>query len=386
MPIDPKTKVLYHNPKYEELFAPMVGPENPFKTNQFKAERNTLAGFVEKCHVNDFEFENQRRTFHTHGYAMDPSVTGTEATGQLIGDKDKAQEQNTLTVFEKNKNPSLKRKRHKNDDAGDVEGYLGPWGKYEDEVEVAIPSEEDKKYLEEYAAKTKKRGKLIDDKPIEEKSTFHLKEAVDYQGRSFMIEPKDAGVNLRSTEPPVKCFLPKRLIHTWTGHNKGVSAIKWFPVTAHLLLSSSLDSKIKLWQVYGNRSLVRTYIGHKEAVRDICFNNPGTEFLSCSYDRYIKLWDTETGACKGRFTNGKVPYCVKFHPEDDMQHLFVAGTKDKKILCWDTRSNEIVQDYDRHLGAVNTITFVDQNRRFVSTSDDKSLRVWEWLVSVVKFA
>jgi len=45
---------------------------------------------------------------------------------------------------------------------------------------------------------------------------------------------------------------------------------------------------------------------------------------------------------------------------------------------WDIRTEEIVQEYDRHLGAVNSITFVDQNRRFVSTSDDKSLRVWEW--------
>lgn len=50
------------------------------------------------------------------------------------------------------------------------------------------------------------------------------------------------------------------------------------------------------------------------------------------------------------------------------------------LFQWDIRTEEIVQEYDRHLGAVNTITFVDQNRRFVSTSDDKSLRVWEWLV------
>lgn len=47
-------------------------------------------------------------------------------------------------------------------------------------------------------------------------------------------------------------------------------------------------------------------------------------------------------------------------------------------LQWDVRSGEITQEYDRHLGAVNTITFVDENRRFVTTSDDKSLRVWEW--------
>lgn len=38
-----------------------------------------------------------------------------------------------------------------------------------------------------------------------------------------------------------------------------------------------------------------------------------------------------------RFTNNKVGYCVKFHPDDDKQHLFVVGTADKKIITWDTR-------------------------------------------------
>jgi pre-mRNA-processing factor 17 len=94
------------------------------------------------------------------------------------------------------------------------------------------------------------------------------------------------------------------------------------------------------------------------------------------------LWDTETGECISRFTSRKVAYCIKFHPEEDKQDFFVAGTSDKKIVCSDIRSGEIVQEYDRHLGAVNTVTFVDQNRRFVSTSDDKSLRVWEWDVPV----
>lgn len=26
-------------------------------------------------------------------------------------------------------------------------------------------------------------------------------------------------------------------------------------------------------------------------------------------------------------------YCVKFNPEEEKQHLFVAGTADKKIVC-----------------------------------------------------
>jgi pre-mRNA-processing factor 17 len=37
------------------------------------------------------------------------------------------------------------------------------------------------------------------------------------------------------------------------------------------------------------------------------------------------------------------------------------------------RSDKITQQYEEHLGPVNTITFIDNNRRFVSTSDDKKV-------------
>lgn len=41
-----------------------------------------------------------------------------------------------------------------------------------------------------------------------------------------------------------------------------------------------------------------------------------------------------------------------------------------------------VQEYNYHLGGVNTVTFIDDARRFVSSSDDKSLRVWEFGIPV----
>jgi len=379
--IAPDAKEVSYNPKYEEMFAPMVGPENPHKTETQKADKNMLSGKVEPAHLNEFQFELQRRTFHSYGFAQDPS---NDPSQELIGSSEGAESQEYKSVFEDNKErPKDKRKRTRNDDPGDIEGYLGPWAKFEDEELVSKPSEEDQKYLDEYLAKMKRRAvKKTDEAPMEEKSQLHIKDPTDYQGRSFLHIPQDVGVNLKSEDAPTKCFIPKRQIHEWKGHNKSISCIKWFPKSAHLMLSGSMDNRVKLWEVYKNRRCIMTYNGHKQAVKDCDFNNSGDHFLSTSYDRFIKLWDTETGQCVSRFTNKKVGYCVKFNPDEDKQHLFVVGTADKKIVTWDTRSNEIVQEYDRHMGAVNTITFCDENRRFVSTSDDKSMRVWEWDIPV----
>uniref|UniRef100_A0A8C2ZKS2 Pre-mRNA-processing factor 17 n=1 Tax=Cyclopterus lumpus TaxID=8103 RepID=A0A8C2ZKS2_CYCLU len=370
--LDPSLKEVSFNPTFETLFAPEFGPINPFKSQQMAAPRNMLSGYAEPAHLNDFMFEQQRRTFSTYGYALDPSVDTHQVSSiSYIGAVDEAEKNKGLTVFEPGQKKTEKRKKIKGGEAGDMDNFLGPWAKYIDEKDSAKPSEEEQKELDEITAKRQKKGKNEEEAPAEEKTVLHVKDMYDYQGRSYLHVPQDVGINLRSADAPDKCYLPKKQIHVWSGHTKGVSAIRLFPSSGHLLLSSSMDCKIKV----NNPS-------HSKAVRDICFNNSGTKFLSAAYDRYLKLWDTETGQCISRFTNRKVPYCVKFNPDEEKQSLFVAGMSDKKIVQWDVRSGEVVQEYDRHLGAVNTITFVDENRRFVSTSDDKSLRVWEWDIPV----
>lgn len=283
--LDPVTKELAYNPKYEELFAPVAGPINPFKTQQEAATKNTLSGYVEPAHVNAFQFELERRTFHSYGFAHDPSNDNVGST--LVTNKDEAVDEEAKTVFEDVKaRPKDKRKREINGDPTDIEGFLGPWGKFKDEVTTSKPSEEDAAFLEEYLAKMKKRTKkTVDDSPMEEKSTLHIKDAYDYQGRSFLHIPQDVGVNLKADTPPDKCFIPKRQIHEWKGHSKGVAAIRWFPVSAHLILSGAMDCKVKLWEVYKNRRCIRTYSGHKQAIRDVNFNNAGDHFLTASYDR-----------------------------------------------------------------------------------------------------
>nr|KYP60737.1 Pre-mRNA-processing factor 17 [Cajanus cajan] len=319
-PIDPTQHLVGFNPSYDQLWAPIQGPAHPYaKDGIAQGMRNHKLGFVEDAAIEPFLFDEQYNTFH---------------------------------------NPW----------AGKKEGLQGEL------------TEEQKKYAEEYAKKKGEEKSGFGGEKVEvvkDKSTFHGKEERDYQGRSWIAPPKDAKASNDH------CYIPKRLVHTWSGHTKGVSAIRFFPKYGHLILSASMDTKVKIWDVFNSGKCMRTYMGHSKAVRDICFSNDGTKFLSAGYDKNIKYWDTETGQVISTFATGKIPYVVKLNPDEDKQNVLLAGMSDKKIVQWDMNTGQITQEYDQHLGAVNTITFVDNNRRFVTSSDDKSLRVWEFGIPVV---
>jgi len=307
--------------------------------------------------------------------------------------------------------PAKKRKREDRGDASVVYGasaYKGPWARYEEHrpdvsgseesgSEVEVEYEEDELEAQP-AAPTSKAGTNYGETSDEkETSEFHGSEEHDYQGRTYMHVPQDLDIDLRRPLPyeERKNYVPKKLMHTWKSHTKPITATRFFPDSGHLLLSASADTKIKIWDVYHSRELLRTYSGHSKAVTDIDFVPDGRTFLSGSYDRSMKQWDTETGQCVARFSTGATPHCLRWNPS--MPHEFLAGMSDKKIVQFDTRAEgrKPVQEYDHHLGPVNTITFCDEDRRFITTSDDKSLRAWgecmnamkelrKWLLTVVQ--
>ena len=215
---------------------------------------------------------------------------------------------------------------------------------------------------------------------MEPQTTFHGVEEVDYRGRSWIAPPSGVkGVDEYDVEDHA-CFVPKKCVARFMGHEAGVHRIRLFPRTGHLLLSAGLDGTCKVWSV-AERKCQRTYVGHTAAVRDVQFNNDGTKFVSASFDRYLRLWDTESGKVLGTYTNRRVPYVVKFYPHDD--NTFVVGCSDNKIVAYDSNTGEITQEYDHHLAPVNTITFVEDNgTKMVTSSDDKKVLVWEWDIGV----
>lgn len=383
--ISPTATEIRHNIKYAELYRPVLGPRNPF-INKEMINKNTFNGAIEEHKIANHVFDEMHITYNNFGYTYNPDL----GINLYVGDTKKAQLRDGETINSKydTEDPIVKRpKRLKSGrDPADVENFLGPWAGYESVAPKPeeIPGKVDGKLAESVTIPNVDTSPSRKEK-IEniESSIFHAKCERDYLGRTYLHAQMDIDVDLYA-EPGIKdCYIPKTLIHTYTGHNKAVSAIRLFPKTAHLLLSAGTDCKARLWNVYKDRQCLRTFIGHSKGIKDITFNNNGTNFLTASYDKWIKLWDTESGECVSRFTNKRIPYCVKFNPDNDRQNIFLVGCSDKRIYQYDIRTKEVVQEYDQHLGAINTITFVDSNRRFVTTSDDKTLRAWEFDIPVV---
>jgi len=381
------TKEIKHNPTAVSMWTPIAGPHNPFKKSSLGQEQgivnNVITGFYEKTNYDNMAFEEQYHTYMRYGYSQDPS----SLESKLIGDKDAIEKYNGQTIFSvvpapvSDEQKQLRKKRKElTGNVEDIDNYQGPWGTYyyADQEEMPEANDEQKEHAAKLVLKKQKKKREEKEDNMEESSEFHGDKLYDYQGRSYIHPPP----NLKPT-PDAKNYIPKKLIHTWSGHTKGVSAIRFFPKYGHLMLSASMDSTIKIWDVYNQRKCLRTFYGHTEAVRDIDFNYDGTKFVSVSYDRYIKVWDTETGQLVSKHTSGKVPFCAKIHPEPDLSHEILVGQADKLVVQWDTRADEIVQKYDEHLGPVNTITFIDNNKKFLSTSDDKKAFVWEYGIPVV---
>jgi len=401
-----------------QMNAPLQGPEHPFRKGLNGGGLGTGAGAVEEAAVDGFSFTEQFHTFDQFGYGRGVGVgAGAGGSAALVGDAGAAAARSGETVFSVGgggaaREEGRKRKREQRKAERDVanDDGSGIWATHTDHelgdgdaAANAADAEQAEALAVRRAAAAAAKGEAAEqraanfdedadfDRMVERKvghllpprletghvqmaarSSFHGEAETDYQGRSWAHPPSE----LKPTDGSQDAFIPKRCIHKWAGHKKGVNAIAFFPRYGHLLLSASLDATVKIWDVLGDRRCMRTYHGHSLGVKGIDFSSDGSRFLSCSFDRHVRMWDTETGACLGTYTNRKVPNCAKFYPRDE--NVFLCAMSDNKVVQYDSRSGELVQTYDHHLAAVNTVTFVDEGRRFVSTSDDKKALVWEY--------
>lgn len=280
-----------------------------------------------------------------------------------------------------------KKKKQKRNKGNLEDDYLGPWATFSDNEDQLVndkdPETADNKDSEtdinNSDPETPIQPDPEDSKDVDQPSSVYLAK-FPYPEGDFLSVPtnKPELLKIPGTQ---QCFTPKKVVTSLRGHESGISKLEFFPKSGHLLLSGGNDSIIRLWDMYNKRELIREYYGHNQSIKDLMFNSTGTKFLSCSFDRKTHLWDTKTGEILGTIQSATVPTALLFNPNNDDE--FLIGLMSGKIEHYHINDlTKPTQVYDHHLSTINIVHSIENGKRFLSASDDKSVRIWNWGINI----
>lgn len=212
----------------------------------------------------------------------------------------------------------------------------------------------------------------------EETSRFYGNKSKNY---NLLDTPADYQVRFAMTIPGQKeYFVPKKLLSSYKAHKSAITSLKFFPNTGHTLLSSGNDGMIKLWSVTNPKKLLRDYNGHQRPVKHTEFSPDGDNIISCSYDKTVKVWDTETGKVLRRTTVQTNPNMCCFVPNNPNEYM--VALDGKRVEHYDLRTGDSVQTYEHHESSVTWIEFLNDGKQFITASDDRSLKIWDMKINM----
>ena len=89
--------------------------------------------------------------------------------------------------------------------------------------------------------------------------------------------------------------VPKGQLSDFEGHQGCVNRISWNPCFVDFLLSGSMDSVVKVWNVQTSPCCVYNVRSHQQAVKDAKWSHDGLQILSCGYDKMARITDINLG-------------------------------------------------------------------------------------------
>jgi WD40 repeat protein len=122
----------------------------------------------------------------------------------------------------------------------------------------------------------------------------HLK-ASDKSVRSLAVNPVENDLAAAYSDHSIRIFdlSTFELKQTIPAHKNSVFGIKYSP-DFESLYSVSRDARLKKWSVIDQYMLTDEAVAHMYTINDLAFCPSGNYFATCSMDKSIKLWETET--------------------------------------------------------------------------------------------
>lgn len=316
------------------------------------------------------------------GYSSNSDPSDAEVESNAVSEQNKDVSVNHASGnkrFHFTKSELKKRKRQRALDS--------PWGSWSednsDNDETSRVNESDIRTESHHTELESDTNSDEQDIETEEKSSLYIEEHDYYNNSSILKPPFDVDIVFDKAPMTFKTYLPKSVKHVFDGHKNGTTQLRFIPRSGHLFLSGGNDNCIRIWDFYHERKCLRDYQGHSKAINSLDFTTDGSNFVSSSFDKTIKLWGTESGIVTKRVKCNSLPTSCQFRPNDPNE--FIVGLSDSRILHYDVRVAEkdgLIQTYDHHNNGILDLKYFPDGSKFISSSEDKSVRIWNSGVNI----
>ena len=160
-------------------------------------------------------------------------------------------------------------------------------------------------------------------------------------------------------------------IRTFKGHTGGVQGIA-FSANGTRILTSGSDKTARLWDTNTGNEL-QQFTGHTDLIRRVQFHPDGTHALSAGRDGLVRMWELDTAKEVKQFkSGGNWADCLAV--SKDGKYLATGG---QTINVYEIASGRLLSACTGHGSGANHVAFTDDGKRLVSTSHDRSARLWD---------
>ncbi|MEG4109618.1 WD40 repeat domain-containing protein [Microcoleus sp. S13_C5] len=159
------------------------------------------------------------------------------------------------------------------------------------------------------------------------------------------------------------------------GHNLSVQAVAIAP-DGKRAISASYDKTLKIWDTDTGIEL-RTLTGHTGPVRGVAIAPDSLTAISASDDNTLKIWDTETGRELQTLTGHAGPVRGVAIAPDGL--TAISASDDNTLKIWDLASGSELRTLTGHTNSVRQVAIAPDSLTAISASDDNTLKVWNLL-------
>ncbi|XP_060813818.1 notchless protein homolog 1 isoform X1 [Bombus pascuorum] len=146
-------------------------------------------------------------------------------------------------------------------------------------------------------------------------------------------------------------------------------------VGEELLVSGSDDFTLFLWKPEKEKKYIARMTGHQQLINDVKFSPDGRIIASASFDKSIKLWESNTGkyitSLRGHV---QAVYSISWSADS---RLLVSSSADSTLKLWSLKTKKLCQDLPGHADEIYAVDWSPDGLRVASGGKDKVLRLWQ---------